>query len=866
MTSIDIRWLILLAAGCLILAAAGAAIRADSPDVGALMAQDAARGGVDVYGDSLPPGAVARLGTIRLRHAGADNSHGACATCLAFAPSGKAVATGGGEGTVRIWDVETGKELLRLQGHKGPISSVAYSPDGTLITSGGGDTMVWSRMLADGDRTVRLWEAATGRELQALRGHQRGVTAVAIAPDGKSVASGSLDGTVRIWDVATGQEISSWTDYPGGVSSLLYMPDGRSLLTADGAHMIRIREIAGGKETLRIPLKGRKGKWPNVDVSNISLSRDGQTIVSVDGENLEKTARIWDVATAKELPITWQKGEDHFEVIYAAILSPDGKSLATRGGAGNVHLWDPATGRKLRDFRGHEYDVMAMAFSPDGSILATGDDDRTIRFWNVSTGKEIEKAQAHGAWVEAVAFSRDGKTVATTAGDSSVRLWDPATGRALRRLELPGRQNWGKRVFYSTDGRILAAFGTDGRAHFWEAATGNYLRALQGTPPEINGAGRIEALALSPDGKSAALASFGTVRILDAGTGQELCRLKDTKGYVSWMSFSPDRRLLITLGSVDGQSSALQYWDPSSGELLRAMPQPDKGFLMGAYSGDGRLLAVGSMDGTIRLVEFATGKDVLKLKGHSPKHAQDLCFSPDGRVLASGGYDHTARLWDTSDGRELGKVEGHAEYVKSVAFSPDGKLLATASGDTTALIWDITGIRAGKGGDAVPEGQFESLWADLADAVDAPKAYRAAASFLCAENGAVPFLKEHLLRPAGDAKRTRELLTTLEHEDPAERDKAAAELEQIGEEKILRDSTVQQTLSLDARTRLASVIKKLESPLQYSGTALRENRAIGILARLGTPEAHAALEEIARKAAESRRSREARAALDRARR
>jgi WD40 repeat protein len=820
--------------------------------------------GLDLYGDALPRGAIARLGTVRLRHAGADNHHGASVTCLAYAPGGKSVATGGGEGSVRIWDAQTGKELLRVNAHAGPISSIAYSPGGDLLVSGGGDTMLFSRMLSDGDRTVRVWDVATGRELRSFKGHEKGVTSVAFSPDGKSVASGSQDGTVRVWNLAGGQELAALEGYKGGIVSVFFSPDGRSLLTVDAGHQIRRREISGGYETLRIPLQGRVGKWPNGDFSNLSLSSDGLRIVSVDGIFVDRTVRLWDAATGREIPTAWKRepgGHDQF--LYAGLLSPDGRSLATRGGAGALQLWSVATGRKLLDFVGHEYDVSTMAFSPDGKILVSGGDDRTIRFWDVQTGKEIEKVQAHGAWVDGVAFSPDSKSVATTGGDATVRLWDSQTGRPLRQFRYLGRQNSGDAVAYTSDGRLVASSAKDCHVRFWDPATGHQMHAWPCTPAEFNMLAETGRFALAPDGQAVAVYSKRGARLLDIATGKELLQFQGPSGYLTWLAFSPDGRILFTTGFAEasGKGKVLEYWDRQSGKRIRTIALEESSFPRGAVSADGRTLALSAASGTIRLLEVATGKEIAKLPGHR-KHTSALCFSPDGAFLASGGYDRLVRLWDPLDGREAGMLEGHAEHVSSMSVSADGKLLASASADTTALVWDVSRILPQVATSPVPEDQREALWADLGEAADVARAHRAVVALSRAGDGIITFVKEKLLQPSVDLERTGKLLAALDHADPSEREKAAAELLRSGAESVLR-KTPTETLSLEARGRLGELLSRFDGPCPRSAEGLRAIRGVAILERLHTPKARAALAEISRDETGNRSAAEAKAALDR---
>ncbi|OCK96077.1 putative G-protein beta WD 40 repeat-containing protein [Cenococcum geophilum 1.58] len=396
----------------------------------------------------------------------------------------------------------------------------------------------------------------------------------------------------------------------------------------------------------------------------------------------------------------------HSDGVRAVAFSPDGKQIASGSSDETIKLWDAMTGDLQKPLAGHSGSVRAVAFSPDGRQIASGSGGQTGK--QITLGRPPEdRSQATPGWVHAVAFSPDGKQITSGSGDGTIKLWDATTGDLQKTLA--GDSGSVQAVAFSPDGKQIASGSDDRTIKLWDATTGDLQKTFAGH------SGWVHAVAFSPDGKQIASGSSdGTIKLWDAMTGDL------QKTLAGSLQLGPRRRILARRqadrvgatsrrrsqaaparstashsrptasrsrrGQVIGPSS---YGDATTGDLQK-MLAGDSGWVHAvAFSPDGKQIASGSSDWTIKLWDAMTGDLQKTLAGHSGwVHA--FAFSPDSKQIASGSSDETIKLWDATTGDLQKTLAGHSGWIRAVAFSPDGKQIASGSSDGTIKLWDIT--------------------------------------------------------------------------------------------------------------------------------------------------------------------------------
>jgi WD40 repeat protein len=391
----------------------------------------AERGATRAAGAGSPPAADSSAGRpLAVLHGHTGSVWGA-----ALSADGRLLASGGGDGTVRLWETSTSRPLTTLQGHSGGVRAVALAPDGALVASGGQDGI------------VRLWDPRTGRLLATLHGHTAGLWGVALSADGTLVASGGGDQSVRLWDARTGRLLTTLHGHSGGVWSVALSADGQRVASGDekGAVWLWEAPVTEGNAAQRWAAReASSGPAPAIPPGR------GRAIASL---------------------------EAHSSAVAGLALSADGQLLASGGADGSLRLWEASTQRPVATLRGHTSAVWGMALNPLAQLLASGSEDGVVRLWDLSTSQCVATLQGHTNAVYGVAITSAGDMMASGGADGTVRLWETGTGRPL--AILLGHAGVVRSVALSADGHLVASGGFDETVRLWNASQGVCLQVMR---------------------------------------------------------------------------------------------------------------------------------------------------------------------------------------------------------------------------------------------------------------------------------------------------------------------------------------------------------------------------------------------------
>jgi WD40 repeat protein len=456
------------------------------------------------------------------------------------------------------------------------------------------------------------------------------------------------------------------TRLPIGPHAVAWGPGGRSIACAGEDRLVRVYQTAG--LVLRWLAPGHEAT-----VNALAWSADGHRLVSAGDDG---TIRLWDAESGTPGPVL----RGHDGAVRGVALSPDGRHLASVGQDGTVRLWDPDGGAAGPVLEGHNGSGNGVAFSPDARQLASVGNDGTVRTWDAVAGTPGRVLREHDGTVHSVAFSPDGHRLASGGRDGTILLWDADAGTVERRLGGTSSRSSGRSVAFSPDGRRLAA-SVDGttRALIWDANTG----APNPTPSDTSG-GTTLAVAFDPAGRWLVTAGPGQgVQLWDASIARPEPIPDGRVGSLNAVAYGPGGRIAACLGRL-----GVAVWDVAAAASPRILRGgADRWSLVTvAFHPDGRRLAAGGYEGSVRLWDGDTGGDLHVLRGHDGR-INSVAFSADGR-LASGGADGTVRLWDADAGTRGPILRGHDAAVRMVAFTPDGRRLVSVDEAGIGRIWE----------------------------------------------------------------------------------------------------------------------------------------------------------------------------------
>jgi WD40 repeat protein len=829
---------------------------------------------LDQQGNALPRGAIARLGSTRLRPAG---NH------LAFTPDSRLLATVH-QGEVSIFDMRDGKVVQQWRRNHMSADGVAFSPDGKFLFAGAGSTAY-----PYDDHAPGLWDWRTGRlvrrfQVPAREGGKE-LGEMALSPNGKRLVLRHIErqqnkivaSTFSLRNVKDDRVLQTWR---GSVFAF----SAKDQLAALGSdRQILLVDLRTGK-TVRTLKQGA------AEMTSLAFTHDGKTLAA-----LAPSLTFWDVATGQRLDdfLPIENYSTHLEFC----LASRHPWIATHDRGGTVHVWDIPARKRITQF---DSPAHLAAFSPDDLTLVMRQ-ELLFRLFDTRTWKERCRYDGHDTWLQQAVYSPDGRRVATSAGPH-VLLWETATGKLLLHRDFSEDYLGSVRnIKWSPDGRTITS--TDRHLRFWDTGTGKDLAKLsfQLTHRDYYFHPRLgHVMIFFPQRSDILRQDFVE---WDPRADKELSR--HHLGNLQPMALSPDgERTVLEDGFFN-----LQIWD---GKELRKIEHPRPSWRLFAALGDRQVATseAGREGGTIRLWDSHTGKGLWKSNAAHADGPRRYQFSPDGNFLYLSGWSPPQAL-RTTDGRLARKYRlNDFQWVSDCRLSPDGRLLvclvaeskdmvkmelvsleavtgsvrrrfiippsvpswtigleAIAPDSTTlltcgpglsAVVWDLAGLEEARRLGRPKPKELDRLWHDLAGA-DAEKAHRAMALFVVGAKPARDFLPRRLqLAQPVDGKGVEQLISQLLDDDARFREKARQALRGLDRQA---EPTLRKALEGAPPKELRVILEQLLDDMDGllgPGPLLQQVRAVEVLERL---EASAVLDELARGDPTSRLTQESRAAF-----
>ena len=531
---------------------------------------------------------------------------------VALTADGRRAVSASYDFTLKVWDMESGRELRTIMGHSGVPLGVAVSEDGRQAVS------------SYTDGTLKVWDLETGRELWTLKGHSAEIKGIAISADGKRAISASGDKTLKVWDLETGLQLHVFVGHLAWVNAVAISSSSSRAISASADRSLKVWDLLNRR--LLHTFEGHTD-----DVTAVAISRDGSRAVSASDD---KSLKLWDVQNGRELRTL----EGHHNEITDVAMNAVGRVAVSASNDTILTVWNLDNGQEVRTLDGHSERVTGVALSADGHLAISSSYDKTLKIWDVKSRRELRPIQGHTEGIIGVAVSSDRQRAVTASDDHTLKIWALEGGNEL--ISLQGHTNAVMGVAWTEDGQQVISASSDKTLIVWHVESGRKLNELRGHSLGVTD------VALSRDGRKAVSASYdNTLIVWDLDHGHVLYTLRGHSGAVTGIALSADGKWAVS-SSYD---RTLKFWDIESGCEIRTLRGHSAWIKGTKLSADGQRVASFD-DNTVRIWDVKSNQELHIIEAPS---FIGMAIDTNGRKIVSASNDSTLRIWDVESGMPI---------------------------------------------------------------------------------------------------------------------------------------------------------------------------------------------------------------------